>query len=317
MGDLRAMTAGREGREAYAATLMPAFLHGRVVAAGTGALEIRVEPIENPAGGITFRSQLSVTGAPRRPLRAPPDARAAALRALEEPRTLSVVVALGAPRARCGEVAAAAMEAWHAAVGSTVKYDTAIAAAGDTGAALRQASLQAKAIPGGAAWKKCRDALPTCRGFEARSAAGHGMSLCVTLFGNAAEFAPELGLWIDLAGVDAARVAQLLDAARAIVDTAMRDGDGLQAFVARWAYAPNFAGSGANAYEQASGLRIDHRQTAWCTRWLRGVSTDGTWLGPALRARLGADAPAHFVGGDLDALERTLAPLLPGPDAER
>jgi hypothetical protein len=300
-----------------------------------------VVPLANlDAGAAGHETALSIGGAPRRPLRASPEAESHRLRPLVTPTKLFAFVSLGAPPEVSAAVAAAAVERWGAKLAERGegRYETAITGA-DASVRIKTGSRKSAGIFKNKWWRDLKATLGTCRVFtvslrrgendgEAPVPIAGGFSLASTYFGVRTEDdgpLPHLGLWMDLDGVPDAEARDAEALLVALAGEAMDRGDGLQAMVGRWAQAPEGAHT---AYEQACGLGgsvVVYR--SWCSRFLRGVTARALWLGPDLLARLGEtgalEAVATFTkveraarveladGAQLDALERALAPLLP------
>ena len=329
----------RRAIEAWADRHLHVFVEGAVKRAGEGALGIGVVPHENAeTGAAGHETALVIHGVARRPLRAAPSVASHLLRPLATPAKLFAFVSLGAPPETSAAVAASAIERWAAQLAERGqgRYQTVIFDADPT-TRPKTGSRKSAGLFAGKWWKDLRAALPTYRAFSASlvrgeeaspGAAAGGFSLEKALFPNPVKDdapLPHLGLWMDLAGVpDAearAREAWLVS----LVDEVMERGEGLQALVGRWGSEP----SGAyTVYEQACGVGGTITvYRSWCARFLRGVSERALWLGPELLERLGETralaelATVTRVGrgvrvelGDaarLDALEETLAPLLP------
>jgi hypothetical protein len=156
---------------------------------------------------------------------------------------------------------------------------------------------------------------------------GEGFEFGGTLHGPRSDDDPELPtlqLRVGLRG--RTDEGDVVARARDLVDDFVRRAKCAQAFLARWKGDAS-VGLDATAYERACGVHgICTLRRSWGTRFLRAVSLDGLWLGPALLARLdraALDAVASVVpvgdalrvlpreGVTLDALEAALSPLLP------
>jgi hypothetical protein len=200
--------------------------------------------------------------------------------------------------------------------------------------------LAAGSIGAGKRWEALRAELPRCMSLAGTLERDVLVPDPLAIFGSGFLWSarPEPGippraacghvaLWLDLEDLDDGRQASAAAVLEGVVDDLVRDARGLQAFVARWAWAPMMT-AGATPYEQACG--IDGQVTTtrtWGSRFLRAV-TERLWLGPALLARIGGPAALAPVAdvrpvGDAVALalrppatladlERVLAPLLPG-----
>jgi hypothetical protein len=122
---------------------------------------------------------------------------------------------------------------------------------------------------------------------------------------------PHLSFWT-AAPVEGSRA--LLEA---LLDELMNHG-GIQAFLARWAWMPEFDtvdGYRQTPYEEACGIPLGDAwmQLPWCSRWLRGVG-EVTWIGEGLRQIAGV-SDAKLVAVTLEdrkSVEQQLQSILPG-----
>ncbi len=310
---------------------------GEVLAPGQGALHLSVFPLANPPGGTAQVTQLTIHPAPRRTLRARPEL-VAQLRALEDPAVLSLLVTLAdaGPAACAGATHAIAQ--WSARVLPPKASWDITTAEPSLGARPRRQKLKAQDVGHGPRWERLAAGLPSLALMSGQRSApldpasllqgGHPFlrSTGFTVQRGSpmyveAEPPLVLGLWCP--GGDDATLKHLASIADALVAAGA-----LQAFVARWAWAPFFTVD-ATPYELGAGIHGQATTTrAWCVRWLRAV-TPLVWIGPDLRAHLDETALAAVAdlapcgaglrvtlraGQTLDALEQALAPALPGHD---
>jgi hypothetical protein len=123
---------------------------------------------------------------------------------------------------------------------------------------------------------------------------------------------PTLTLWADADAIGEDATARLREAWSALLARAM-DAGGAQGVLLRSGWTP--AMPEHTAYETACG--IDGRATttrAWVARWVRVPGNDRLWLGPALAARLGAEARARLAEiADVEARSEGLAIALREP----
>jgi hypothetical protein len=165
-----------------------------------------------------------------------------------------------------------------------------------------------------------------------------GSGIPLDLFGSGFTYSPRsiafpeseppgtLGLWLRVTGAPPDRVASAEAELVRLIEGLHSGTNGLQAFVARWAWAPRRSVD-SSPYELACGV---HGQTtttrAWCTRFLRAV-TPRLWLGPEILSHVDKDALGRVAdltasgsglrltlraSSSLAQLEEALAPVLPG-----
>jgi hypothetical protein len=321
-------------------------VHGRGVSAGTGTVIVSLVPLAHREPQFQYHHaiELTVARAARKPLRAETDANA--WLALEKPAVLVVLAASTLERREAAAFAAEAFVHWRALWPEDLVLSCAIHERSSVERPVkpRSAKLQVAQLEKGAAWKKLRGAFETAArvsgmytgatGFEYdRGVAGNGFDFGGYLLSNDGQEDPDLAtlrLSVDLRGREG-HVAEMVARARSIVDAFVRDARCAQALVARWQTGNVFDGT---PYETACGV---HQQAplrkSWGTRFLRGVSADGIWLGPDLLARIDVSALDALVDSErvgealrvvprqgvrLDALEQVLAPVLPsGQDWNR
>jgi len=310
---------------------------GEVLGTGQGALHLSVLPMANPPGGTAQLTQLTIRPAARRTLRARPEL-VAQLRALEDPAVLSLLVTLAdADPAACAAATRAIAE-WSARVLPPKGSWDITTAEPSLGARPRRQKLKAQDVGHGPRWDRLAASLPSLALMTGQRSAprepasllqgGHPFlqSAGFTIQRGSLMYAEAepllvLGLWCP--GGDEATRQHLASIADAFVTAGA-----LQAFVARWAWAPFFAAD-TTPYELGAGIHGQATTTrAWCVRWLRAV-TPLLWIGPELRAHLDETALAKAAelapcgaglrvtlraGQTLDALEQALAPALPGHD---
>jgi hypothetical protein len=163
------------------------------------------------------------------------------------------------------------------------------------------------------------------RGVDGFAFGGSLIRSMVEATGGESHELPTLRLVVSLEG--RTDVPLLLDRARGIVDDFVRRARCAQAVLMRCRPSSVAWTLDHSAYETACGIHGQHTlHREWCTRFLRGVSADGIWLGPELLARIDRDALAALCrlepigetvravlrdGATLDALEGALAPVLP------
>jgi hypothetical protein len=202
--------------------------------------------------------------------------------------------------------------------------------------------LKVDTLTKGAAWKKVRAAFSEANcvgadhreeptpGVRARGGDGFGFggnlirSMVETTGGPSGDL-PTLRLVVSLEGRTG--VPELVDRARALVDEFVQRARCAQAVLTRCRPGRAAYTLDHSAYEDACGIHGQHTlHREWCTRFLRGVSADGIWLGSELMAHVDRSALEKLCtlepvgetvravlrgGATLDALEATLAPLLP------
>jgi hypothetical protein len=309
-------------------------VHGRAVSAGKGALIVSFVPLGHPEPQFQFHYSvdLSVAGAARKPLRAQTDANA--WLALEKPDTLVVLAASTLDARDAAPLAAEALMQWRAFWAQDLVLSCAIHERSGVERPVkpRSVKLPVAKIEKGAAWKKLRAAFETAarvsgRSIEVGRMSGEGFDFGGYLLAKDRKEDPDLAtlrLSVDLRG-RRSHAAEMVTRARSIVDAFVRNGRCSQAFVARWQTGSVFD---ATPYETACGVHQEATlRRSWGTRFLRGVSADGMWLGPDLLARIDARALEPLVSSErvgealrivpregvtLDALEQVLAPILPG-----
>ncbi len=310
---------------------------GEVLTAGQGALHLSALPLANPPGGTAQVTQLTIRPAARRTLRARPEL-VAQLRALEDEAVLSLLVTLADAGPAACAAAAHAIAEWSARVLPPRESWDITSAEPSLGVRPRRQKLKASDVGHGPRWERLVASLPSLSVMTGQRSAppdpasllrgGHPFlqSAGFTIQRGSLMYAEAepllvLGLWRP-GGDDAAR-QHLASIADALVTAGA-----LQAFVARWAWAPFFS-TDTTPYELGAGIPGQTTTTrAWCVRWLRAV-TPLVWLGPQLRAHLDEAALAKaadlapcgaglrvtlHAGQTLDALEQALAPALPGHD---
>jgi hypothetical protein len=314
-------------------------VHGRVLAPGSAplALAFLTEGAE-----YAYSIEVVSAQAPRAPLRGAGSAHDYAV--LEAPDVLVAMAVSTLDAERTSTVAALAIEAWSEVWPRDGKLACAISESPDLArpAKPRMANVPlAAGLTSGRGWKKVRAALATARHVSGQRWAGgpeafvvDGFELGGTLFVPRAEDDPELPvlrLSVDLRGRSDADA--LLARARATIDDFVTKTRGAQAFVARWKWNAGF-GVDTTAYERACGVHGTCTvRRSWSETFLRAVSADGVWLGPALLGRvpdrraLEAVATTERVGdalrvvlregASMDALEAAFAPLLPSAEDHR
>lgn len=336
---------GRRAVDALLEARVHAIVQGRALAPGEAGLHVGFVPAQAPGARLSQETALRVTPAPRRPLRCAPWTDARALRALETPARLVAFVALGADREASARLAAEAMERWASALAPArdgVFYTVAIGGP-DLGAPPRQGEVAARDLFAGSSLRgelaACRTFSAACRAspapHHASGAPPHGFTLTTPF--QAAEAGaeeagaedpalPHLALWLDTRGLASEYIEMAASVLDAIVGGAIERGGALSGLVASWDWTPSY-GADATPYERACGVQGPTMRRSWCERFLHGVAGRGVWLGERLVEQLGDTAPLRAVAevrpagrglsartADLDALERALAPLLPGPE---
>lgn len=313
---------------------------GRAVARGAGDLIVSLvcrEAREHPA-----HHGYTVTVAPttRRPLRGKSEDPSDYL-PLSSPEAIVALAASTLSRAEAASIAVETVETWSHLWQGQFTLEAAIFGAGRPKKPGR-ATLKADPLTKGAPWRKVRTAFSEAncvgaehkvqrtlgeapRGVDGFAFGGSLIRSIVEATGGESPELPTLRLVVSLEG--RTDVRELLDRARGIVDDFVRQARCAQAVLMRCRPGGVAWNLDRSEYETACGihgLHTLHRE--WSTRFLRGVSADGIWLGPELLARVDRDALAALChlepigetvravlrdGATLDALEGALAPVLP------
>jgi hypothetical protein len=318
-------------------------VEGRAVAAGSADLVVSLvcrEAREHPAHQ---GYELTVAPTPRKPLRGSSDDPSHYL-ALASPEAIVALAASTLSQADAAPIALEIVEKWSHLWRRDITLEATFF--GEDGPARPtkpgRATLKVATLTKGAAWKRVRAAFSdaNCVGADHRLAikpgepprGGDGFAFggplvrpFVEVAGRESRNLPTLRLVVSLEGRTDG--PQLLEQARTLVDEFARRAQCAQAVLMRCR--PGLAAYmlDHSAYEDACGIRGQHTlHREWCTRFLRGVSADGIWLGRELLARVdraALDVLCHLEpvgetvravlrdGMTLDALEATLAPLLP------
>ncbi|MDX2152358.1 MAG: hypothetical protein SFV54_16590 [Bryobacteraceae bacterium] len=265
---------------------------------GAADLMVRI----TPEGGepLEHVARVEVLAAPRLPLRSVPGPNAFFyLKQMREPRALSGVAILRAGRA---PELLPYLRDWIGdgeATARTIKRSP-----GFTLSMPRPKKHRVDAAAWGAGLLKAAATAQTVR-VEVEK---RGALLAYSLQDNEAR-CPHLAFW-SYDHADRPRLRTLLES--------LMERDGLQAFLARWDWIPEFDtldGYSNTPYEMACGARhgADYMTETWCARYLRAVGEE-TWLGPGLQQLAGT--VGRHVATNEDALtpvEERLAAVLPGP----
>jgi hypothetical protein len=331
----------RRSRAAAAAAEIHVYLRGRAEAPGEGPLHVGVGPLANPPGQLVQTTELTVRRPAHIPARRGTRPAGEFLLKMEDPRILVGLVTLGAARATAAEAAADAIARWSATLSPDRRGRYQVNVLGRGGEAPRRERLAAGAIGAGKRWDAVRAELSTCLAFSATLERTVFFPDPLAIFGSGflwgaeplagagsrGAACPHVALWLDLEDLDDGQRAAAAAVLEGLVDDLVTRASGVQAFVARWAWAPIISAD-ATPYELACGIHGQVTTTRrWCSRFLRAV-TDRLWLGPALLERIGGPAVLAPVAdvrpvGELVALvlrppatladlARVLAPLLPG-----
>lgn len=333
----------RRSYEAQQKTAIHVSIHGKVLKAGETTLMVGLVPHANlQEGKVGITHHLKIHPPSREPLHYNKEgAGSRYLRVLEQPRRLVGLISFGADQRTCAQAVSDAIRQWHSFISPLGLEDYEIATWKRLKTKPQMLSVPKEQFPD--QWKDFPKILKTCKGlggklpsgvigeYEIPIDNGHGftydpVSLYIRLMGKDND-SPHLALWADLHAPQADPDA-LTDALKAIIDQAMIKGQGHQAFLARWDWAPatNHT-TDSTPYELVCGIHGQCTATHdWCRRFLRGVS-EHIWLGRSLldhlpdRAALEQVADIRVVGealavslkpeSTLDDLEKILAPLLP------
>lgn len=337
---------------AWFATQVHINLHGGGLKAGQGELYIGFQPLANPGNGqASWRIQVEVYPKPRRiPLRytgASDLHIIRELRSLELSDKLSALVVLGTHREIGADLAGAAFEAWKEILGSQGAEKYQIVLNEDVSKRVKQYKLGTNQIPRSKKWQDLRVGLGdyvSLQGYlispegDTPTNLGQGTGGfsfdANSFFGVYRTEQPvlHLGFWKDLSGLSNEEVELTTVHLVTLVDNLMKQGNGLQALIARWDWYPGHFRV-ITPYEYAYG---DHWFVAgdrkWCSRFLRGV-TEELWLGSELFENLGGEKIISSLetvtelrslgesleqgvhlslkeGASLEELEQVLAPIL-------
>jgi len=326
--------------EIMRATTVHVKLRGRGVVVGVGDVTITVEPDEASAGAATTRREARIVPSPRIPRHgAEPDPMR--YRVLEESSRIELFAAFDGDREAAATAAAAAIERcsvhWPAGTKVAASIDAGVDAANPRSTGRRR-SFDVERMATSGSWKKLRAELANALHVHGElhrpgDPAGcwrlGGFTFGGSRFGSRTEADADLALLriaIDIQGMAPADVDRTVASVRDIADELVGRSSCAQAFVARWG-AEAHIHYDATAYERCCGIGGTlMARRSWATRFLRGVSRDAMWLGPALVARvdtaaLRAIAESTNVGSSvrvvlrpdatLDALEASLDPILP------
>jgi hypothetical protein len=273
------------------------------------------EPVQIP---VAFQ----ILGSPPRPLRFHPGPRSfRALEMMAAPQVLAGVVIL--PE-RMPEVARAAMERWlTAAAPASPHWAAATIGVWDSSNPFKG--------PAKSSWKVKPDESKSPK-YKEKLAVALSTSQTVSIVSPEVirighEQGPQAGarLQIPVAGNStpshlsfwtAVPTNELRASLESLLDELM--GVGVQAFLARWAWIPEFDTVdqySQTPYEEACGIPLGDAwmQLPWCSRWLRGVG-EVTWIGDSLREAAGV-SEGKFVATTLEereAVEQKLQAILPG-----
>jgi hypothetical protein len=319
---------------------MTSDISGRVTAraasVGTAPVYLSFVPIEAREGQFHFGEEITIITRHRPPLRATTHD-AQSLSDLQTPDVLVAFAVSTLERSDAAVLAADAIERWatvwpEGELTSAIFFDC----VGGPPRKPKTSPLHTKAFATSAAWRKLRTAMASERRVSARGdlrhergQAGSARDACGFEFGSGIGVMtsatdvelPTLRLTVDLRGrTDGEALYQM---ALSVVDDFVVRAKCAQAFVARWGRA---GGIESTPYESVCGVsgQCTFRRS-WQTRFLRAVSADGMWLGPALMERVdhqGLERVAvtkpvgetlHVVlreGRSMDELEQILAPIL-------
>lgn len=261
------------------------------------------------------------------------------LKVLAAPRVLVAGAVLGADRGRAAPLVTDAFERWHEL--ATSPRPRAFRVEAMTGSATQRSSvLTAGRLAGSAEWQASSKMLARSRSWVASTSQPGGSPSLGTNLGDGfawetesilgsegeGTFMPHVVLWLSLDGLEPAAVSRAEKLAAEILDALIDGAKGLQAFVARWAWAPSLHRVIANPYEAVCGIPSEYvTDRAWNGRFLRAVG-EQIWLGHDLMKRLASvdlDSVAEVEtlgaatrlrlreGRTLDDLESLLAPILP------
>ena len=310
---------------------------GRALVPGAGDVAIAFAPLDAPAMGQVIDARVRVAPAPRRPLRATLTEYGSALRDLEQPRSVFALAVLSMPQAEAAPIAAEILLRIAELFPETGSFSWgSYRGTVDEPLKPRSGTTKAARFFRGASWEKVcgffaednhvsawREAgdLPTSRTQD-------GFAFGIGILRNERAGNPELPVLafsVDLAGRAEDDAARVLEVVKAAIDEVVLRARAPQALVARWV---SPWGCDATPYEYACGI---HGQCtlarSWALRFLRGVSADAMWVGPALLARIDRAALARVAtltpvadtlrvelstAATLDDLERALAPILAG-----
>ncbi|MBI1355678.1 MAG: hypothetical protein GC160_15170 [Acidobacteria bacterium] len=299
---------------------------------GEGLLRVRVLPLANPSAEAVWEAPVRVVEAIRKPLRSAEPGSLYA-RKLATPRTLFGLAVLDGDQASAAPAAGRAIRAWLDALGAgegrwRLHWDFL------RPDAPRDTLIAASKPPADKALTKALERLADHETLlasrfpdkeERQSGAGFVFDVGASQF-SVATAAPHIGLWADLQGRDAHEQERLRQRLTETFDALAAENPLLQAFVARWDCADGVSAD-HTLYELACGIVGQCvKGRPWCERWLR-AATETMWLGPSLLDRVSGLERVAAVeprgqavrltlrpDASLDALEQTLAPLLPSLD---
>ena len=324
-------------------------VESRGVATGDATLLVTMSARATIDVGVQHAFHVVVAPATRKPLHGR-SADPSSYLALELPETLVALAMSSLDVGRAAPIAAEIVERWSELWPADGKLGAAIFGPKSPRRPTkpRKISLKVAGFAKSSGWKRVRASFATAdcvgadREHDAETRApgeplrgGDGFGFGRRILGSPFDSAQQpdrelltLRLAVDLRG--RADVAELVSRGRALVDEFVERAKGVQAVLARWRDSGASYSLDVTPYESACGVygQCTLRQS-WATRFLRGVSPDGIWLGPDLlpridRKALEAVASAEKVGpalrlvlredSTLDALEGVLSPILPSSD---
>jgi hypothetical protein len=324
-------------------------VEGRGVAAGEATLLLTMSARATVDVGVQHAFRVVVAPATRKPMHGQ-SADPSSYLALDVPETLVALAMSTLEARRAAPIAAEIVERWSELWPAEAKLGAAVFGSKSARRPTkpRKVSLKVAGLAESAGWKKLRASFATAdfvgangeHGVETRAVGeplrgGNGFAFGRRVAGSRFESADAsdrelltLRLGVDLRG--RADVAELVSRGRALVDEFVQRAQCAQAFLARWRPSGPSYLLDTTPYESACGV---HGQCtlrhSWATRFLRGVSADGIWLGPDLLARIDRKALEPVTnaekigatlrlvlreGSTLDALEAVLSPILPSSD---
>lgn len=337
LGDLNAKALV----EAMYRSNVHANITGSAIATGEAELFVGFVPHDARVDGrYGYETQLRSHPASRKPLKAKLGVEPADLRALDDGSTLFGLVSFDAPRTDIAELVSSVVERWGRQVLSEGGLTVGVFHA-NPGARPSTRKAKAAGFFDGSRWERLRSELASSAAVELSSMHADDPDVAAAWRSNGAAFGgsvigsqsadpedsecPTLALWCDVRDGSDARLAALRELLVQLMDDCIKDDRALQALVGCWNWTPSSLES--TPYEIACGIHGQCTlQRSWLTRFIRGVTRDALWLGPALTDRIDRDAldtvaDVRPVGdgvridiretAPLDALEEALATLLP------
>ncbi len=319
---------------------------GRLARAGAGELYVGLTPIANTAGSDAARVELDVSAPLRRPLRAHgldgmPGGSSHLLRPLAGDAFWVFLAPIDATRADVAALAETAIEALASLLPpirvETTAFPMEAGARPRTGKGRGSAPLQGKRLAtlreamereASVSVTAIREERP--QGPERRTAPGWTVVMGTGVLPDRMEARiPALAISVERASLDAPRQARVREVLEDCLARAIAAG-ALSGSITR-AGQPISTSVDHTAYETACGIHGTMTNTRdWCRRWLRIPGDEVTYLAPVVAEHVEAPARKALTAvadledradgsllvrlrdrGDLDALERGLAAVLP------